>query len=481
MPTAELLGTAPSVDSLFRRVELPNVLPGPLVPLASRAADALKGAKQSVTVFEATTAGLIQAALQAVPGASAYTTCGAVTYNPKKAAAVLGGCSDLLADHPRPADGAAYKASKRAWTSSVARRMRGAVEATWCISESGACGPTFNYPDVPTGFTAIFVSGPVERGVFVESPHGDREANMWSFAKLALDLLADCVEEAAAAEGAGAATAAAPGPPLLDVKEDRFGGVEVAVPASAAAAASAAAFGRELGRGLAAWQEAGKRGIWLKIPPSCAAFVGHAVDLGFAYHHAQAEYVLLTRWLPATPSSLPRYGYTQIGVGGVVVNSKDEVLMVQERTSPMPVFQGSWKLPGGLADPGEDFANTVQREVLEETGITGALVGVVSLRHSHGFRFGQGDLYVLVKLRAEKEDIVMDEHELMGAQWMSRAAIESLVAGPDESLFGKVSANNWTMISNALDGSLIEATELPNSRGPRPTLLYTAPSLVKAP
>ena len=29
-----------------------------------------------------------------------------------------------------------------------------------------------------TGFTAIFVSGPLERGIFVESSHNDREANM---------------------------------------------------------------------------------------------------------------------------------------------------------------------------------------------------------------------------------------------------------------------------------------------------------------
>ena len=101
----------------------------------------------------------------------------------------------------------------------------------------------------------------------------------------------------------------------------------------------------------------------------------------------------MTRWLPDTPSPLPKYGFTQIGVGGVVLNSKNEVLMVVERTSPLAMFQGSWKLPGGLADPGEDFAKTVLREVCEETGVTGSLEGVVSLRHTHGLRFGQGDMY----------------------------------------------------------------------------------------
>ena len=42
--------------------------------------------------------------------------------------------------------------------------------------------------------------------------------------------------------------------------------------------------------------------------------------------------------------------------------------MVQERVSPNPRMQGSWKLPGGLAEPGEEFAQTVAREVREETG-----------------------------------------------------------------------------------------------------------------
>ena len=63
--------------------------------------------------------------------------------------------------------------------------------------------------------------------------------------------------------------------------------------------------------------------------------------------------------------------------------------MVVERVSPMAQMQGQWKLPGGLADPGEDFADTVAREVREETGVRAALEGVVSLRHSHGYRFGQ--------------------------------------------------------------------------------------------
>jgi len=438
---------------------------GQLALLAGRAGEALKRAGQSVAVFEATTAGLITACLQAVPGASAYTTCGAVSYSPKKAVPVLG--ADL--SRPKPPDGAAYRDSKVAWTRDLARSKRAEVGATWCISENGACGPTFNYDDVKTGFTAIFVSGPVERGILVESPHADREENMWTYAKLALDLLAECVEEAASQAAPAAVEAAG----KLVAKEDRYGGVEVEVPEEGL---SAPECGRELGQRLEEWKAAGKQGIWLKVPLQSAGCVAPAVAHGFAYHHAKPDYALLTRWLPETHSPLPKYGFHQIGVGGVVVNSKNEVLMVQERISPIPRYQGCWKLPGGLADPAEHFAETVMREVREETGVTGSLIGIVSLRHSHGYRFGQGDIYVVAKLQADNEDIKIDPHELQDAQWMSKDKIESLVAtASTESLDGLVSQNNWKMIENAFNGTLIAGSELPSAYGGKQTMLYMAP------
>mmetsp|Transcript_92973 Transcript_92973/g.299229 ORF Transcript_92973/g.299229 Transcript_92973/m.299229 type:complete len:477 (+) Transcript_92973:117-1547(+) len=472
--------------SLFRRVEFPaDVQPGPLAPLAAAAAERLRAAKQKVTVFEATTAGLIQAALQAVPGASSYTTCGAVTYSTSQASALLG--ADLSA--PRPADGEAYRQSKSAWTQMLARRMRKAIGATWCVCESGACGLTFNYPDVSSGFTSIFVSGPIERGITVESPHNKREENMWAFTKLALDLLAECVAEASAllpaADSAGAGAGEAT--ETFAALDDRYGGVEVAVSADTLASPSApssAQFGRELARALEDWRARGKQGVWLKVPDSQAHFVGPAIALGFQFHHALPGYVQLTRWMPeGLPSPLPNYGFTQIGVGGVVVNTKGEVLMVKERVSPLPMFQGQWKLPGGLADPGEDFAATVAREVREETGVVGTLEGLVSLRHSHGFRFGQGDIYVLVRLRADADIIKIDPHELLDAQWMSRENIQAaLVPSADYkgSMEGLVSPNNWKMICNALDGSLIEGTTMPNSRGGPPSMLYTAREMGEA-
>jgi len=118
----------------------------------------------------------------------------------------------------------------------------------------------------------------------------------------------------------------------------------------------------------------------------------------------------------------------------------------------------------------------VAREVKEECGISTKLVGVVSIRHTHGVRFGQGDLYVLCKMLADADQpLKVDAHELLDAQWMSRAKIQSLVTvDPKAMLDGLVSSNNWKMIKNALDNPIIEGEEMPNSRGGQPSMLYTA-------
>ena len=46
---------------------------------------------------------------------------------------------------------------------------------------------------------------------------------------------------------------------------------------------------------------------------------------GFEYHHAEKGYVMLTYWLPEGPSMLPANASHQVGIGGFVINDKNEV------------------------------------------------------------------------------------------------------------------------------------------------------------
>lgn len=55
-----------------------------------------------------------------------------------------------------------------------------------------------------------------------------------------------------------------------------------------------------------------------------------------------------------------------LGVGGVVVQD-GRALLVRRATEPL---KGEWSIPGGLVELGEKLVDAVQREVLEETGLT---------------------------------------------------------------------------------------------------------------
>jgi hypothetical protein len=114
-----------------------------------------------------------------------------------------------------------------------------------------------------------------------------------------------------------------------------------------------------------AWRSQGRGGVWLKLPIGLSSFVPIAVEAGFVYHHAEADYVMLTAWLQDRPSSLPANASHQVGVGVLVLNALGEMLLVKEKTGPAAKL-GIWKIPTGLLDATEDFSDGAVREVQEE-------------------------------------------------------------------------------------------------------------------
>ena len=58
----------------------------------------------------------------------------------------------------------------------------------------------------------------------------------------------------------------------------------------------------------------------------------------------------------------------QVGIKALIRNDNGEILMVH-----IPEWSGNqahWDLPGGRIDTGEDFLDTLKREVKEELGVT---------------------------------------------------------------------------------------------------------------
>ena len=54
-----------------------------------------------------------------------------------------------------------------------------------------------------------------------------------------------------------------------------------------------------------------------------------------------------------------------VGVGGAVIH-RDRVLLIRRGGEPL---KGEWSIPGGLVELGEELAEGVRREILEETGL----------------------------------------------------------------------------------------------------------------
>ena len=157
-----------------------------LTSVAAAVGALLKETGQSLAVSESSCGGLISATLVSIPGASAYYVGGAVVYT-RTAHRGLLQVPDAAME--------GIRASSEPYALLNARTVRESLGTTWAVSETGASGPTGNRYGDAAGHACIAVSGPVERAITVETGSGDREANMWTFARAGLELLEQCVKE----------------------------------------------------------------------------------------------------------------------------------------------------------------------------------------------------------------------------------------------------------------------------------------------
>jgi PncC family amidohydrolase len=151
-----------------------------LTTMAAALGALLKEQKETIAVAESSAGGLISAALLAVPGASAYFLGGAVIYTQAARRALL---------RVPDASVTGIRSSTEAYALVKARTIRDLLGTTWGLAETGATGPTGNRYGDAAGHACLAVAGPVERAVTLETARADREANMWAFARAALELL----------------------------------------------------------------------------------------------------------------------------------------------------------------------------------------------------------------------------------------------------------------------------------------------------
>ena len=155
-----------------------------LLPQAERIAAKLKARKETVSVAESSTAGMISAALLAIPGASAYFIGGAVVYTRQSRTELL---------RVTEAEFAALTGitpSTEPYALLFARKIKERLATTWSVGETGTAGPTGSRYGHAAGHSCIGVIGPNgERAITVETGKDDRVDNMRVFSIAALDLL----------------------------------------------------------------------------------------------------------------------------------------------------------------------------------------------------------------------------------------------------------------------------------------------------
>ena len=151
-----------------------------LLPLAEQVAILLKARRETISVAESSTGGLVSAALLAVPGASAYFLGGAVVYTRR--------ARELLMNLPRETV-TGMRSASAPYALLLARTASQRFSASWGLAETGAAGPTGNPYGDSAGHSCIAIAGVAEEAITLETGKTDRLENMHAFAAAALELL----------------------------------------------------------------------------------------------------------------------------------------------------------------------------------------------------------------------------------------------------------------------------------------------------
>ncbi|MBI49832.1 MAG: hypothetical protein CL781_00665 [Chloroflexi bacterium] len=199
----------------------------------------------------------------------------------------------------------------------------------------------------------------------------------------------------------------------LEWKRNQFGGVVVS-PESVVSCEQY--FTSALQSAIKQWLSEKCKVVWLEVPDIAFSILPKACEEGFIFHHACKNYAMLTLELEEG-AFVPPYATHYIGIGGVVINSSEELLVVSERYRR--AGQGpSYKLPGGALQAGEHLAEAAVREVFEETGVKTTFDSISFFRHWHGYRYGMSDIYFVAKLIPTTKKITMQEEEISECFWM---------------------------------------------------------------
>lgn len=150
-----------------------------LISIAERIGARLVERGESVAVSESSSGGLVSAALLAVPKASVWYQGASITYTPNVARGLLGLSRDAMPP--------GIRSSTEPYALFMAEVIAGKLRGTWGLCETGAAGPTGNPYGDAAGHSCVGVWGPTPASFTLETGDSDRLANMFAFARFALE------------------------------------------------------------------------------------------------------------------------------------------------------------------------------------------------------------------------------------------------------------------------------------------------------
>jgi 8-oxo-dGTP diphosphatase len=110
-----------------------------------------------------------------------------------------------------------------------------------------------------------------------------------------------------------------------------------------------------------------------------------------------------------------------IGVGGVLFNRHQQVLLTKRNQPPA---KGFWSIPGGRLEPCESLVEACRREFYEETNLDVEVKHIVAVvdRQLEGFHYVIIDYWV--QLVDEEKSVPLAQSDVAEARWLSLVDLE---------------------------------------------------------
>ncbi len=109
-----------------------------------------------------------------------------------------------------------------------------------------------------------------------------------------------------------------------------------------------------------------------------------------------------------------------LGVAAVV-SSNDKILLVQESLGP---FKGKWGLPKGFVDEGELPRDAALRELKEECGLDGEVIGLNSLREK--VTNGQPAIFIVYDIKVHPGQTAKPCSEIARVEYVDKDKLDEL-------------------------------------------------------